>query len=119
MFSVGIDAVEIERIREAMKNPRFITRIFSERERYETGRKANAAQSFAANWAAKEAFAKAVGTGIRGFSMNEVSVLHKENGKPYIELSGRAEKLFSGYMLDISLTHTDSVAMAAVIAWKR
>lgn len=48
-------------------------------------------ETIAANFAAKEAFAKALGTGVRGFSLNEVSVLRGELGAPYIKLAGNAK----------------------------
>lgn len=118
-MTVGIDLVEIERIRKSMKNPRFITRVFGNLEqRLFTG--ANAYGRAGASFAAKEAFAKAIGTGIRGFSLCEVEVLRNELGAPYLRLSGRARKIAQQRELQfsVSLTHTKRYAQAIVIAYK-
>ena len=72
--SVGVDIVEVERIRQAMENPRFLREFFSQEEREYFAGKFYPEQSAAGAYAAKEAFAKAVGTGILGFGLQEVSV---------------------------------------------
>jgi holo-[acyl-carrier protein] synthase len=77
------------------------------------------AQTIAANWAAKEAFSKAMGTGIRGFGLNEVSVLRNEAGAPYFLLTGNAKILADqrGFSFSVSLSHTAELALAFVIAY--
>ena len=76
-------------------------------------------QTIAANWAAKEAFSKALGTGVRGFGLSEVSVLRNEAGAPYFLLTGNAHKLAEqrGLTFSLSLSHTDGLALAFVIAY--
>ncbi len=116
MILNGIDIVEIERIEKSMQNPAFLNRFFSEKERaYFESKKFNP-QSVAAAFAAKEAFSKALGTGIRGFSLEEVSVCHDLLGKPYFEFSGNAQRVAEKRKLNLSLsiTHTDKVAQASV-----
>ncbi len=78
-------------------------------------------ETIAANFAAKEAFAKALGTGVRGFSLGEVSVLRDRLGAPYFLLSGRAKQLAEerGLAFSVSLTHTDALAAAFVVAWAK
>ncbi len=78
-------------------------------------------ETIAANFAAKEAFSKALGTGIRGFSLTEVSVLRNELGAPYFVFSGEAEKIVRelGLQFSVSLTHTDELAAAFVVAWQQ
>lgn len=117
MISVGTDLVEISRIKQSLENPRFMTRVFgvSEQALFQCPRGAERA---AANFAAKEAFGKALGTGIRGFSLREVETLRDASGAPYLLLSGRAREIAEqrGLRLSVSLTHTREYAQAVVIA---
>jgi holo-[acyl-carrier protein] synthase len=117
MISTGIDIIDIKRIEKAIKNPRFITRVFSEKEQTLFLEKANSPASIAANFAGKEAFSKALKTGVKGFSLNEVSILRDENNAPYIELSGKAKQMADNKKIDISLSHTSSLATAIVIMY--
>lgn len=114
---VGIDSVEIERISKSIQSPAFLKHVFSVREIEMLSQKKMSAQSYAGNFAAKEAFSKALGTGIRGFSLNEISVLRDELGAPYFELSGNAESAAKGYAFTVSITHTKDTATAIVIAY--
>lgn len=117
MRGVGIDLVEVARIRKSMKNPRFLTRFFgNEESTLFTG--AHAAERVAANYAAKEAFGKALGTGIRGFALSEVQVLRDDRGAPYLSFSGEAARVVKarGLTFLCSLTHTREYAQAIVIA---
>lgn len=121
-MAIGIDSIEIDSIEKSIKSERFVKRVYGAAELAElelcadTGK----AQRYAALFAAKEAFSKALGTGIRGFSLTEVEVLHEENGKPYLHLSGNAKELAqkTGCNFEISITHTKSVATAIVIGYK-
>lgn len=115
----GIDLVEISRIRSSLQNPRFLTRVFSSAEREYLQGKKDMAPSAAANFAAKEAFSKALGTGVRGFSLCEVSVLRDSLGAPYLLLEGKAAAIAQGQGLSfsVSLTHTREYASAVVVAY--
>ena len=115
-ITVGIDLVEISRIKQSIQNPRFLTRVFSDSERELFAGKNFSLQTIAANFAGKEAFSKAIGTGIRGFCLSEVSVLRDQMGAPYLSLSGQAAEIGKGYTFSISLTHTQNYASAVVIA---
>lgn len=121
MFKIGIDSVEIARIKKSMQNPRFLGYILGDEERRLMEEKDIPAQSVAARFAAKEAFSKAIGTGLSGISLNDIQVLNDEKGKPYLVLSGTAKEIAdeNGLDFDVSLTHTDTTATAAVIAFKR
>lgn len=117
---VGIDSVEINRIDALLKkNEHFLERVFSDEEQEEFSKRNNRTEHIAAAFAAKEAFSKAIGTGVSGFNLNEVSLLHKNNGKPYLSFSGKAQKISEETRLsfDISITHTETVATAIVIAF--
>lgn len=118
MLTVGLDLVEIARIRRSLTRPRFLERVYGPQERAQYQEKGLSAQSLAAAFAAKEAFAKALGTGVRGFSLLEVQVVHDEWGAPKLSLSGRAAAIAQqrGLRFSLSLTHTDTVAGAVVVA---
>lgn len=123
-ITTGIDLVSVDRIKQSIKgNERFITRFFGKDEQTFFQSKVNEqnrAESIAANFAAKEAFSKAIGTGIRNFELNEVQILRNELGAPYITLSGRAKSFCDerGLVLSVSLSHTDQYATAVVIAYE-
>lgn len=122
IFGVGIDAVSISRIEKAMENPRFLERNFTEKERLYFSTKHFAPQSVAANFAAKEAFSKALGTGFSGFSLSDISVERDPLGKPFLVLKGAAKNIAEEKGIDsffVSLTHTESLASAIVIAEKK
>ena len=117
-FSVGIETVEIDRIRKSCAQGRFMEHVFSAEELDLLGQKRDPYPSAAANWAAKEAFSKALGTGVRGFELNEVSCLRDELGAPYLVLTGKAKQAADGLAFSVSLTHTAELASAIVIAYK-
>ena len=118
MLSVGIDLVEIDRIRRSLGNPRFLTFVYGAEERAELCARGMPAQSLAAAFAAKEAFGKALQTGVAGFSLREVQLLHRENGAPFLCLSGRALHISEERRLkfSVSVSHTKRYATAIVIA---
>lgn len=119
IYGIGIDIVEIDRMEKAMGNPRFLQKIFSEEERAYFSERKLAPQSVAGNFAAKEAFSKAMGTGVRGFSFSEVEILRDEAGKPHIALTGAAKKIADekGICgLYISISHSKKYAIAQVTA---
>ena len=118
IVGIGTDVVKIDRIAKACENPRFLEEYFSERERSFLCKKKNMALSAANNFAAKEAFSKALGTGVRSFSIREVEVLRDELGKPYIELYGKALKCtekVNAKNIHVTLSNTDTDAIAFVI----
>ena len=117
MFAVGVDMVEICRIKKSIKNSKFISNFFSQDEIEEFKSKKFNPSSIAASFCAKEAFSKAMGTGIRGFHLKDVQLLHNNLGMPYIKLSGTAEKIFKDSIdkMSVSLTHTKDYACAVVI----
>ena len=117
MYTIGTDIIDINRIKKSAANDRFLSRVFSKKELDFLSSKKNPYPSMAGNWAAKEAFSKALGTGVRGFSLNEISVLRDESGKPYIELSGNALKISKNLSFSLSISHTDALAAAVVISY--
>jgi holo-[acyl-carrier protein] synthase len=117
----GIDLVEINRIQHAADRygSRFLDRVYTAREQAYCLRKRNAAESLAARFAAKEAGAKALGTGIsQGVNWLEIEVIREPGGRPGLKFHGRAAER-AGWMqvthAALSLTHTKDLAMANVV----
>jgi holo-[acyl-carrier protein] synthase len=117
----GIDLVEIGRIHQSMERfgQRFLDRIFTAAEQAYCLRKRKAAESLAARFAAKEAGAKALGTGIsRGVNWLEIEVVREPGGKPSLRFHGRAAEIAAALGVAhtaLSLTHTGDLAMASVV----
>jgi holo-[acyl-carrier-protein] synthase len=119
LLSVGTDIVEVGRIKKSMKNPRFCRRVFGSAENKWFAGKAFPAESAAVAFCAKEAFAKAVGTGFGRFGPCDVQLLHNEKtGRPYISLSGNALRIAGGAHFSVSVAHTKDYASAVVIKEK-
>lgn len=121
MIQNGIDLVEIDRIAKSLESPAFVKHVFGERELTELRARGGHPEHFAGAFAAKEAFSKALGTGIRGFSLFEVELLHDALGAPYLALSGQAQALADQKGLDfaVSITHTKTCAAATVTAYTK
>jgi len=117
----GIDLVEIGRIQHSMDRygSRFLDRVFTGAEQAYCLRKRKSAESFAARFAAKEAGAKALGTGIRnGVSWLEIEVVRELSGRPTIRFHGRAAQVAARLGVAraaLSITHTADLAMASVV----
>ena len=114
---VGADLCEVARAAALFNRwgARLRGRVFATGEFDDAGGRA---ESLAARWAAKEAFAKALGTGFRGFLVSEVSVISADGGRPSLKLAGAALKRFreaGGGSLHLSLTHEAGLAMAVVV----
>lgn len=115
---VGIDSVEIARIEKSILRPGFLERVYSEEELCLFRKRNMRAETIAANFAVKEAFSKAIGTGVVGFSLKDVCALRDESGAPYLKLIGSAKSLAQGLSFTVSITHTETTATAIVIAYK-
>jgi|TARA_B110000211_G_C13861156_1_gene456601 holo-[acyl-carrier protein] synthase len=122
IFGIGTDIVEISRIKKILnKNKKFKSRIFSIKEiKYCESRK-NKTAFYSKKFAAKEAFAKALGTGIsKGISFNEISINNNKNGAPFITLSGKT-KIITRKLINrrnkifLSLSDENKYALAIVV----
>jgi len=117
----GIDLVEIGRIQHSMDRygSRFLNRVYTAEEQAYCLRKRNAAESFAARFAAKEAGAKALGTGISfGVNWLEIEVVRAPGGRPTLRFHGRAAQIAAAMGVArsaLSITHTANLAMASVV----
>jgi holo-[acyl-carrier protein] synthase len=119
---IGIDIVHVDRLRRWMNNPGILERFFHPLE-IETAKSRNKgmALSLAARFAAKEAFGKALGTGMAHFALKEVAVVNDANGRPEIRLEGKALWAFEragGGSIHLSMTHEGDNAVAVVIIEK-
>lgn len=121
IVSIGIDIVEVYRISETIqRTPRFVERVFTEKERaYCDAKGAASAQSYAARFAAKEAFLKALKTGWRGkITWQDMEILNDALGVPNLEIKGEARKLLENLganKIHLSMSHTTDHAVAEVI----
>jgi holo-[acyl-carrier protein] synthase len=122
VIGIGTDIIEIARIERSVERfgDAFLERVFTAGEIAYCQRKRNAAESLAARFAAKEAGAKALGTGIsRGVSWREFEVRRDPGQRPELHLSGRAAEIASRLgirHISLSLTHSRSISMAVVVA---
>ena len=118
-LSVGTDIQEIARFEPLLKNKKFVKRCFTDAERaYLDGPNVRPAESAAAAYCAKEAFAKAVGTGIDPEFLTSVEVLHAESGQPYLKLYGVWAEKYGDLTLSVSLSHSANYAVATVLAYR-
>jgi holo-[acyl-carrier protein] synthase len=121
IVSIGIDIVEVYRIRETMaRTPRFAQRVFTLAERnYCDAKEAAAAQSYAARFAAKEAFLKALKTGWSGkITWHDIEVVSDENRVPSLKIKGEALGILANLgaeQIHLSMSHTTEHAVAQVI----
>ena len=120
MIGIGLDLCQVERIESAIASTGFLERYYTPAEReYITGRGKMGPQSAAAMFAAKEAFLKAMGSGIDGqIRLNEIGVIHDQSGAPRYQLTGAAlERLcqLGGKTVHLTLTHENGMAAAIAI----
>ena len=121
ILSIGIDIVEVYRIRETIeRTPRFVERVYTSSERsYCDAKGAAAAQSYAARFAAKEAFLKALKTGWRGkTTWHDIEVVSDEERVPVLNISGEAftiMRALGAQRVHLSISHTTEHAVAEVI----
>ncbi len=121
ILGIGVDLVEIARIKQAIERQggHFLRRVFTEREIAYCSKMRVPGPHYAARFAAKEAVAKAFGTGIgHRMAFVEIEVCHLETSAPFIQLHGNAETFArerGARKIHISLSHTASCAAAQVV----
>lgn len=109
---LGCDIIEIERVRAAAEKSAFFEGVFTEQERAYYAEHGSKAQTLAGMFCAKEAVAKALGSGFRGFRPDAVEIRHDEKGAPHVQLLGKAKELFPHVCVEISISHCNDYAMA-------
>ncbi len=120
MIGVGIDAVDIERFRRSLhRTPSLRDRLFTPRELSYLSDRADPVPGLAVRFAAREAAMKALAQGLGAWGFHDVSVVRDGSGPPTLEVVGRAAELAADFGVTrwtVSLTHTDTVAVAVVAA---
>lgn len=119
MTCVGIDMIEISRIKKCMQNKNFLKYILGKDEYKQLENRDFPVQSVAANFCVKEAFAKAVGKGMFYLGIKNIQALRDSLGKPYLKISGKAKKIadIKNLKFSISITHTKEYASAVVVGF--
>ena len=120
MLGIGCDLADVERIEKAIARKGFKERVFTPDEiAYCTGSHGDRAQSYAARFAAKEAFLKAIGTGLRGSGqLTDISVTNDDLGKPELKVTGYYAAFIEKMgvtKIHLTLSHTSTTAMAVVV----
>ncbi len=122
LIGIGIDVVEVDRIADAIERhgEGFLARIFTDRERAYCSSQKRPALHFAARFAAKEAIAKAFGTGIgKDLGWLDMEIVRRPSGEPAVELNGTGKAYAESAGIDsikISLTHAREYAAANAVA---
>jgi holo-[acyl-carrier protein] synthase len=122
IYGIGTDIANINRLKKSIKNKKFIDKLFNKSEIKKCNSQVNKANCFSKRFAAKEAFAKAIGTGIaKGISFNEIIVYNIKTGMPKIKLLGKTKqkvkKIFKNkkFQVYLSLSDDKPFAIATVV----
>jgi len=123
VVGIGADLVDIDRFRMVLRRrPSVVGRLFTAGERTYAERAADPAVRLAARFAAKEAALKALGYGLGGMRMADIEVVRDASGRPELVLHGDASATAAGHGVGrwlVSLSHTDHLAQATVVALVR
>ena len=125
IYGIGTDIVSVYRIKKSIKNKNFLNRLFGKEEISRCSKLVNSNNCYAKRFAAKEAFSKALGTGISsGINFNEIIVLNEKNGKPFIKLKGKTKlqinkkfKKKARILLSLSDEEKYAVAFVTISLW--
>ena len=122
IYGIGTDIANVNRIKISLKKKNFINRIFNKIEIKKCSSQMNKANCFAKRFAAKEAFSKALGTGISGgINFNEIVIHNIRSGKPKIKLEGKTRKIVNKifnkkrFNIFLSLSDDKPFAVATVV----
>lgn len=113
IIGIGTDIIEISRISAAMEKPGFLKKLYTSAEQEYINSKSDRSQTAAGMFAAKEAAAKAMGTGFGKFSPTDIEILYDENGAPYARISKAPE-----VTILVSISHCRKYAAANAAAFK-
>lgn len=120
VIGIGVDAVDVPRFRATLaRTPSFRDRVFTDQELIPLADRRDPVPSLAARFAAREAVMKAMGVGLGAFDFHDVWVDRLDSGRPVLQVSGRADALARERGIGswhLSLTHTDELAIAYVVA---
>jgi holo-[acyl-carrier protein] synthase len=118
---IGCDIVEVKRFKHWIGNPSMIDRFFNDEEKVKESRtEQSVLEWYAVRFAAKEAFSKALGTGIKGFKLADIVITKTEEGQPIIGVTGDAKQLLESRFggdckVNVTLSHEKEYAVAFVV----
>jgi holo-[acyl-carrier protein] synthase len=116
---IGTDIIEVERIKGICEKygQKFLDRIFTKEEQeYCDSFNDTKYVHYAARFAMKESFSKAIGTGLtQGFKFTEIGIVNKDSGEPEVILTGSMHEKWGKYKIQVSLSHTRENAVAFLI----
>ncbi|MHB9335451.1 MULTISPECIES: holo-ACP synthase [Fusobacterium] len=119
IVGIGNDIIEIERIEKAISKEGFKNKIYTQRELENIEKRGNRTETYAGIFSAKEAISKAIGTGVREFSLTDLEILNDDLGKPYVVVSEKLDKILKAkkedYQIEISISHSKKYATAMAI----
>ena len=119
IVGIGNDIIEIERVEKAISKEGFIAKVYTQREIENIVKRGNRAETYAGIFSAKEAISKAIGTGVREFSLTDLEILNDDLGKPYVIVSDKLKKIIQrkkeNYQIEIAISHSKKYATAMAI----
>ena len=119
IVGIGNDIIEIERVEKAISKEGFKAKVFTQREIENIVKRGNRAETYAGIFSAKEAISKAIGTGVREFSLTDLEILNDDLGKPYVIVSDKLNKIIQrkkeSYQIEIAISHSKKYATAVAI----
>ena len=119
IVGIGNDIIEIERIEKAISKEGFKNKIYTQRELKNIEKRGNRTETYAGIFSAKEAISKAIGTGVREFSLTDLEILNDDLGKPYVVVSEKLDKILKtkkeDYQIEISISHSRKYATEMAI----
>ncbi|HHY04775.1 MAG TPA: holo-ACP synthase [Thermoanaerobacterales bacterium] len=117
-MEIGIDIIEINRIKKACERKSFSRRVFTYDELEQIKNKASVYSHLAGKFAAKEAVSKALGTGFRFFKWHDIQIINNHVGKPIVKLSGKAKQIFENNRykhIKVTISHSRDYAVAFAV----
>ena len=120
IHGIGTDIVNVDRIKKSLKNKKLLYKLFSKEEILKCNKLKNSHNCYDKRFAAKEAFSKALGTGIsKGINFNEIIILNEKNGKPFLKLDGQTKqtvkkKLKKKIIISLTISDEKKYALAFV-----
>ena len=119
IIGIGNDIIEIERIEKAISKEGFKNKVYTQKELENIQKRGNRTETYAGIFSAKEAISKAIGTGVREFSLTDLEILNDDLGKPYVVVSEKLDKILrnkkENYQIEISISHSRKYATAMAI----
>ena len=119
IVGIGNDIIEIERIEKAISKESFKNKVYTQRELENIEKRGDRVETYAGIFSAKEAISKAIGTGVRKFSLTDLEILNDDLGKPYVVVSEKLDKIIKSkkedYQIEISISHSKKYATAVAM----